>query len=152
MTLDMKKIGFKILLPLIVALSAMLLSTGCEKHAYSISTNIFRYSTGSGFSDLSNKLSLKTGQTAYIIATSKSGERFDGGVYSVSAQAAAVSTEEGSEPQPTEQNAVKVSPDGTFNGFPCIVVEALAPGSASVSLNFEIMGFRLYKTVTVTVK
>ena len=149
----MKKFGLKILRPLMAVLAAMMLSTGCEKHAYSISTNIFRYSTGGSdsFHDVSTKISLKAGQKAYIIATSKSGERFDGGKYTATATAVQETNEDGTVKE-TEQHAVNVTTDGMVNGFPCITVEALAPGAASVSLNFEIMGFRLYKTVTVNVK
>lgn len=144
----------KKLLLLLAAVAAALLVAGCEKHAYSVSTNIFRYSTGKSFNDVTNKLSLSVGETAYIIATSSSGTPLEGGVYSVSASPVAEpATEENPNPQtPSEQKAVKVAPDGRFDGRDCIVVNAIGQGNASVSLNYEVMGFKLYKTITVTVK
>lgn len=118
---------------------AFLLS-GCEKHAFTISTNIFRVYNGKTTKDVGTDINVRNGGTLYIFATSQDRERFTGGEYKANGN----------------QNAdavhhVDVS-IGEHKGEGCIVVKGVSAGDEEVSLNYYINGFHLYKTVTVHVK
>ena len=129
----------KILTIAAVVFCALLLS-GCEKHAFTISTNIFRVYNGKTTKDVGTSISMKTGGTLYIFAASEARERFTGGEYKVNG----------------DQNADAVHhvsvETGEYKGDGCIVVKGISPGDENVSLNYYINGFHLSKTVTIKVK
>ena len=127
-----------------VLLAAMLFLTGCEKHAFTISTNIFRYTSGRTTKTVYQDLDIKAGKTIYIFAATKDKDRFTDGHYTVSIN-------NGSEEDHYNPECVSAEP-GTQDGLPCIVLKGVSRGKASVSLNFYINDFHLYKTVEVTVK
>ena len=119
----------------LIALSALVF-TGCENHAYSISTNIFRYTSGGSAKDVKNSMNIDKGETVYVFATDKDHNRFNRGSYEANSQDTAVAT----------------ATIGDFEGSPCIKITGVAAGSTSVSLDFLLDGFKLYKTVTIQVK
>lgn len=128
-----------------VLFAAMLFLTGCEKHAYTISTNIFRYNTGGRTSKtVYQDLDIKAGKTIYIFAATKDGDRFTDGSYNVSMNS-------GDENSNYNPECISAEP-GTQNGLPCIVLKGISRGKASISLNFHINDFRLHKSVEITVK
>lgn len=122
-------------------LASVLLFSGCEKHAFTTSTNIFKVSRGSSFSTLRTSYSMKNGASVYIIATEKDGARFDEGVYS-----ADVRPEEGK-----ELICAEAKP-GTFKGENCLVLTGIARGKSDVSVYFNVNGFKLHKSFSLTVK
>lgn len=124
-----------------VLLASVLLFSSCEKHAFTTSTNIFKVSRGSSFTAVRSNLSIKLGSPVYIIATEEDGTHFDSGVYS-----ADISPVEGS-----ELICAEAEP-GTFKGENCLVLKGTAKGQSSVYLKFDVNGFHLHKTVTLTVK
>jgi hypothetical protein len=130
----MKKI-ISIVSMALIALSAFVF-TGCENHAYSISTNIFRYTSGGSAKDVKNSLSIEAGETVYVFATDKDHNRFNRGSYEATSQDPATAT----------------ASIGEFDGSPCIKITGVAEGSTSVSLDFLLDGFKLYKSVSVQVK
>lgn len=115
-----------------------LLLWGCEKHAFTVSTNIFRVYNGKSTKDVTTNLSVKNGGTLYVFAASKDRERFTEGVYSAHGDAN------------LEEHHVIAEP-GNWNGD-CIVIKAISRGDEEVTVNFNINGFHLYKTFTVSVK
>ena len=124
-----------------VLLASVLMFSSCEKHAFTTSTNIFKVSRGSSFTTLKNNLSIKMGSPVYIIATEEDGTHFDSGVYS-----ADVTPVENSDLICAEAEA------GTFKGESCIVLTGTARGQSSVTVRLEVNGFKLHKTITLTVK
>lgn len=125
----------------VVLLASVLLFSSCEKHAFTTSTNIFKVSRGSSFTTLGTSYSMKQGASVYIIATERDGTHFDGGSYS-----ADITPEEGSELICAE------AVPGTFKGENCLVLTATQKGKSSVSVKFDVNGFHLHKSVTLTVK
>lgn len=125
----------------VVLLASVLLFSGCEKHAYTTSTNVFKVSKGGSFTTVGTKLSMKNGSTVYIIATEQDGTHFEDGEYS-----ADVTPVEGGSLICAEGVA------GTYKGEKCLVLKATATGQSEVSLKFDVNGFHLHKSVTLTVK
>ena len=109
-------------------------SVSCDKHAYSISTNHFGYYDGSKVKEIGSKHSIKKGTQLEVFAVYSNDSRITGGVYSSSSK---------------DEDKVRTWVD---EGRDCIVVEGASKGSADVTFNFEINGFKLYKTVTVKVE
>ena len=126
-------------LTIAAVIACALLLSGCEKHAFTISTNIFRVYNGKSTKDVTPDLSVKNGGTLYIFATTKDRERFTGGSYEATGDAN------------LEEHHVQVE-TGEYDGSGCIVVKGISRGQEEVNLNFRINGFHLYKTVTVNVK
>ena len=130
----------KKVLSIIAAVAALALAsvafTSCDKHAYSISTNHFAYMDGSRVKEMGQKFSIDKGSSEEIFAVYKNDTRITdpNGVYSASSESNDVAR-------------VSVLNDGSG-----ILLEGVSKGSTSVTFNFEIYGFKLYKTVTVTVK
>lgn len=127
----------KLVLILSALVACVLLSSSCEKHAYSQSSNEFRVVTpDGGIHAVKNNAStaVKKGETLYFYASSSTGERLTGGSY---------------EPQ-TESTNIEAK-QGTYNGEPCIEVYCKEVGTASVTLNFLWQGFKLYKSASITV-
>lgn len=125
-----------------VLLASILLFSGCEKHAYTTSTNIFKVSKGGVFTTLGPSYSMKAGSTVYVIATERDGTRFENiGTYSADVTA----DEDGgvicAEAEP-----------GTFKGQNCLVVKATTKGTSSLNVKFDVNGFNLHKGITLTVK
>ena len=120
------------------ALAAIVLvaaaSVSCDKHAYSISTNHFGYYSGTSIKEIGNKHTIKKGNQHEVFAVYSDKTRIEGGVHSSS-------TKDDSK----VRTWVPESGDR-------IVIEGASKGSADVTLNFEINGFKLYKTVTVKVE
>ena len=116
-----------------IALAALAF-TSCDKHAYSISTNHFAYMSGSSVKEIGQNLSIDKGSTLEVFAVDKSDKRI-------------VNEENDYSSSSGDESVVK-----TYKGDDCIVLEAVDKGSTDVSLNYEIYGFKLYKTVKVTVK
>jgi hypothetical protein len=140
------KINFIEIMKRFITLAALLLASvlmfsSCEKHAYTTSTNIFKVSRGSGYTAVRNNLSIKLGSPVYIIATEEDGTHFDSGVYS-----ADITPVENSDLICAEAEA------GTFKGENCLVLKGTTRGQSSVTLKFDVNGFHLHKTVTLTVK
>lgn len=131
--MSMKKIS-----RIFAAIAAIVLmaaaTVSCDKHAYSISTNHFGYYEGSKVKEIGNKHSINKGEELEIFAVYSDHTRITGGTYSSS-------TGDGG----------KVS-TWVDEAHDCIVIKGESKGSTDVTLNFEINGFKLYKTVTVTVK
>ncbi len=127
---------FKVLAIIAAALFALGTVQSCEKHAYSISTNIFRVKDGSHVNDVKNSMNIDRGSTVYVFATYSDKARIMEGSYSVTS---------------TEEEVVKTS-IGEIEGAPCIVLQGVKKGSCDVTLNFLHDGFKLYKTVSVSVK
>ncbi|MCR5019187.1 MAG: hypothetical protein K6A64_10355 [Bacteroidales bacterium] len=125
----------------VVLLASVLMFSSCEKHAYTTSTNIFKVSRGSGFTAVRSNLSIKLGSPVYIIATEEDGTHFDSGVYS-----ADVTPVEDSSLICAEAEA------GKFKGEDCLVLKGTEMGQSSVTLKFDVNGFLLHKTITLTVK
>ena len=109
-------------------------SVSCDKHAYSISTNHFGYYSGTSIKEIGNKHTIKKGDQLEVFAVYSDKTRIEGGVYSSS-------TKDDSK----VRTWVPESGDR-------IVIEGASKGSADVTLNFELNGFKLYKTVTVKVE
>ena len=125
----------------VVLLASVLMFSSCEKHAFTTSTNIFKVSRGSGFTAVKNNLSIKLGSPVYIIATEEDGTHFESGVYS-----ADVTPVEDSSLICAEAEA------GKFKGEDCLVLKGTERGQSSLTVRFEVNGFKLHKTVTLTVK
>ena len=125
----------------VVLLASVLMFSSCEKHAFTTSTNIFKVSRGSGFTTVKNDLSIKLGSPVYIIATEEDGTHFDSGVYS-----ADITPVEDSSLICAEAEA------GTFKGENCLVVKGTERGQSSLTVKFDVNGFHLHKTITLTVK
>lgn len=125
----------------VVLLASALLFPGCEKHAFTTSTNIFKVSRGGAFTTLGQSYSMKQGASVYIIATERDGTHFDSGSYS-----ADVTPEEGS-----ELICAEAAP-GTFKGENCLVLTGTTKGKSSVNVKFDVNGFHLHKSITLTVK
>jgi len=132
----------KILSLAAILFAAMLLLTACEKHAFTTSTNIFRYSNGGITKTVYPDLSLKAGKSINIFATTRDGERFETGTYTISI----------SEPEDGENPHCISAAPGEYKGMPCIVMRGEQKGTIGVTLNFYINDFHLYKSVDVTVK
>jgi len=132
----------KILSSLAIAILAVVMLTGCESHAYTISTNIFRVKNGRFTKDVTETLSIKQGRTVYVFACQDNDTRFTGGEYSYSL----VSEDDGTIPDYVTADL------GTYEGESCIVLNAEKSGSQDVTFNYKINGFHMYKTVTVKVK
>lgn len=122
-------------------LASVLLFSSCEKHAFTTSTNVFKVSRGSSFTTMKTSYSMRNGNSVYIIATEENGTHFNEGVYS-----ADITPVEGSELICAEAE------EGTFKGEKCLVLKATAKGQSSVTLKFDVNGFHLHKTITLTVK
>ena len=71
-----------------------------------------------------------------VFATDKDHNRFNRGSYEATSQDPATAT----------------ASIGEFDGSPCIKITGVAEGSTSVSLDFLLDGFKLYKSVSVQVK
>lgn len=123
-------------------IASAILFSGCEKHAYTISTNVFMASTGSSYKTMGADYSLRLGKTAYIIAAESDKTHFGEGRYEVSI------SDSGEQATPA---CVEVS-TGKYKGENCIVVKAIARGKSDVNLNFYVNNFHLYKTVSFNVK
>lgn len=132
---SMKKL-FSILSVAAALAAAVLLLSGCEKHAYSNSTNKFRnVETGSVFSTTAT---LNVGQTIYIIAAMDNGK----GAYLTGKYTAT----------PQESGVIEASV-GSYGDYPdCIILKGVQKGETSVSLSCDHDGFHLYKTVRFTVR
>ena len=130
----------KKVLTIIAAVAALALAavafTSCDKHAYSISTNHFAYMDGSKVKEMGSKFSINKGSTEEIFAVYSNDTRISdpNGVYSASS---------------SDEGIARVSVLDNASG---ILLEGVSKGSTNVTFNFEIYGFKLYKTVTVTVK
>ena len=132
----------KILSIAALLIAAVLLLTGCEKHAFTTSTNIFRYTSGRSARTVYPDLSIKAGKTIYIFASTRDGDRYDDGSYSVTV----------SNPEDGENPDCITAEPGTQNGQPCIVMKGVQKGTIGVTLHFYINDFHLNKSVKVTVK
>jgi hypothetical protein len=125
-----------------VLLASILLFSGCEKHAFTTSTNVFKASKGGSFTTMRSNYSMKMGSTAYIIATEQDGTRFgQEGAYSADVR-----------PVEDSELICAEASEGTFKGEKCLVLKATARGQSEVSIQFNVNGFHLHKTVTLTVK
>lgn len=118
-----------------LALTAFV-SSSCDKHAYSISTNHFAYMDGSKVKELGSKYSLDKGSVTEIFAVYNNDERIidPPGVYSATSD---------------KESIVKAY---VVDEHDCILLEGVSKGTTKVTFNFSVSGFKLYKTVTVTVK
>jgi len=132
----------KILSIAALLIAAVLLLSGCEKHAFTTSTNIFRYTSGRTTRTVYPDLSIKSGKTIYIFASTRDGDRFEDGSYTVTVN----TPEEGENPE-----CITAEP-GTQDGKPCIVMKGVQKGTIGATLNFYINDFHLNKSVKVTVK
>lgn len=130
----------KKVLSIIAAVAALALAatafTSCDKHAYSISTNHFAYMDGSKVKEMGQKFSINKGSSQEIFAVYSNDTRISdpNGVYSASS---------------SDESIARVSVLENGSG---VLLEGVSKGSTNVTFNFEIYGFKLYKTVTVTVK
>ena len=127
----------KLVLLITALVACAMLSSSCEKHAYSMSSNEFRVVTpDGGIHAVRNDRSttVNKGATLYFYASSASGERILGGTY-----------------DPVTESANIVAKQGTYNGEPCIEVYCKEAGTASVTLNFLWQGFKLYKSASIIV-
>ncbi len=109
-------------------------SVSCDKHAYSISTNHFGYYDGSRVKEIGQKHSIGKDSQLEVFAVYQDDSRITGGKYSSSSK---------------DEDKVQTWVDEARD---CIVIKGVSKGSADVTFNYEINGFKLYKTVTVTVK
>ena len=118
-----------------LALTAIV-STSCDKHAYSISTNHFAYQDGSKIKEIGNNFSISKGSTTDIFAVYDNDTRIidPHGVYSARSD---------------NESIAKVY---VVDEAECIKLEGVSKGTTKVSFNYEVYGFKLYKTVTITVK
>ena len=114
--------------------AAALLFTGCEKYAYSSSTNRFRNAETNKV--LGDKMSINVGQSVSIVAAMDYGKGFYlGGEYSATTNDAAIVKAESS----------------SFEDMDYIKLTGISPGSTNVTLRLLHDGFDLHKTITVTV-
>ena len=128
----MKK--FVSILSVAAVFAAALLFTGCEKYAYSSSTNRFR--NASTYNVLSDKMDINVGQVVSIVAAMDYGKgEYLYGKYSVT----------------TNDAAIVGAQASSFEGKECILLTGVSVGSTNVSLHLLHDGFELRKTITVTV-
>ena len=113
-----------------------LVSSSCDKHAYSISDNHFAYMDGSRVKEIGQNHSIKKGSSLEVFSVYSDDTRItaEGGYYTASSDDTGIVR-------------VNVLEDGSG-----ILLEGVSKGSTKVSLNFYLHGFHLYKTVKVTVK
>ena len=129
----MKKL-FSVLSVTAALFAAALLFTGCEKHAYSYSTNKFR-DASSGVVIGSN-LKLSVGQAKFIVAAMDNGK----GAYL-----------DGEYTATTNDASIVGAQSSSFEGKECIVLTGINTGETNVTLKLMHDGFDLHKTITVTV-
>ncbi len=116
-------------------IAAALALTGCEKHAYSYSTNKFRIDGTTTV--IGTTMNVNLGETVFIVAAQNSGKgEYLDGTYSATSNDATIVT----------------AASGEHGGHDCIQLTGAAKGTASVSLRLVHDGFDLTKTVNVTVQ
>ena len=114
--------------------AAALLFTGCEKHAYSYSTNKFRVAGTQKV--LSEKMDIHVGESISIVAAMGNGKgEYLTGDYTASTN---------------DANIVSTATGTSVEG-PCIIMKGVSTGSTNVTLHLMHDGFDLHKTITVTV-
>jgi len=115
----------------------LVISTGCSKHAFSNSTNIFKYVQGESVKTVKSgdQVTIGVGETIYVYAASSDGTRLTGGKYTT---------------ESAEKKYAKAG-NGTYQGESCITVTGAGEGMTSVSLNFLWEGFKLYKSIGINV-
>lgn len=123
------------ILSVAAVLAAALAFTGCEKHAYSYSTNKFRIDGTTNV--IGATMTVNLGETVFIVAAQNNGkgEYLDGNYSATTNDASIVS-----------------AASGEHNGHDCIQVTGAAKGQATVNLKLDHDGFDLTKSVTVTVQ
>ena len=133
--MSMKKL-FSVLSVAAVLAAAALFLTGCEKHAYSNSTNKFRnVETKAVYAQTAT---IPLGETVYIIAAQDNGKgEYLTGKYNAT-------------PSDVDIIEAKTGPHGAYEN--CIILKGVKKGSTSVTLSCDHDGFHLYKTVNFTVQ
>ncbi len=119
-------------------IAAALAFTGCEKHAYSYSTNKFLNADTKEV--IGTKMTIPVGTTVFIVAAQNNGK----GAYLDGTYTATTSGENAA--------AILSAASGEHNGQDCIQVTGVAKGQATVNLKLDHDGFDLTKSVSVTVQ
>lgn len=122
-------------------MASVFMFSGCEKYAYTSTSNIIRASRGGSFTTIRSNYSMNLGESVYIIVTEKDKTHFTSGEYS-----ADINPVEGGDVICANAEA------GFFKNDPCLVLKATATGQSEVTVHFRVNGFHYHRSFTLTVK